>query len=156
MKNLLNKFKINSRAYIKTNILFMSYVIVSLLNSTILRFFTVNNYFAIKPVLADLAVILLVGALGYFIKPKNQFKYFFTCTVIFTAVCVVNSLYYTNYLSYASFSLLATSLQIVDVADAVTENILEIKDFIYLIAPIILIIVHNILKKKQYYVCEIS
>jgi len=151
VKNLLNKFKINSRAYIKTNILFMSYVIVSLLNSTILRFFTVNNYFAIKPVLADLAVILLVGALGYFIKPKNQFKYFFTWTVIFTAVCVVNSLYYTNYLSYASFSLLATSLQIVDVADAVTENILEIKDFIYLIAPIILIIVHNILKKKQYY-----
>lgn len=151
MKNLLNKFKINSKTYLKTNILFMSYVVLSLLNATLLRFFTVGNYFALKPILADAAVVLLIGALGYFIKPKNQFKYFFTWNVIFTAICVINSLYYTNYLSYASFSLLATSLQIVDVADAVTENILEIKDFIYLAAPILLIVIHTALKKKEYY-----
>lgn len=151
VKNLLNKFKINSKTYLNTNILFISYVFLSLLNSTLLRFFTVKNYFSIKPVLADLAVILLIGALGYFIKPKNQFKYFFTWNIIFTAICVVNSLYYTNYLSYASFSLLATSLQIVDVADAVTENILEAKDFIYLVSPLILLTVHILLKKKDYY-----
>ena len=54
----------------------MSYVILSLLNATLLRFFTVGNYFEIKPLLADLAVILLIGSLGYLIKPKNQFKYF--------------------------------------------------------------------------------
>jgi len=149
--NLLNKFKINSKAYLKTNILFVSYVVLSLLNSTLLRFFTVGNYFAIKPILADLAIILLVGSLGYFIKPKNQFKYFFTWNIIFTATCIVNSLYYTNYLSYASFSLLATALQLVDVADAVTENILEIKDFVYLLAPLLLILIHRTLKKKEYY-----
>lgn len=135
----------------KTNILFLSYVGLSLMNAILIRTFTVKNFFALKPVLADLAVILLVGAIGYFIKPKNQFKYFFTWNIIFTVVCVINSLYYTNYLSYASFSLLATSLQIVDVADAVTENILEMKDFIYLIAPCLLLIIHIILKKKGYY-----
>jgi len=151
MKKLLNKFKINSKTYLKTNVLFISYVILSLLNSTLLRFFTVKNYFAIKPIIADLSVILLVGALGYFIKPKNQFKYFFTWNIIFTTACIVNSLYYTNYLSYASFSLLATSLQIVDVADAVTENILEIKDFFYLLSPIFLFIIHKSLKRKDYY-----
>ncbi len=151
MKKLLNKFKINSKTYLKTNVLFISYVILSLLNSTLLRFFTVKNYFAIKPIIADLSVILLVGALGYFIKPKNQFKYFFTWNIIFTTACIVNSLYYTNYLSYASFSLLATSLQIVDVADAVTENILEIKDFFYLLSPILLFIIHKSLKRKDYY-----
>lgn len=151
MENLINKLKINSKAYLRTNVLFISYVVLSLLNSTLLRFFTVNNFFAIKPILADLVVILLIGSLGYFIKPKNQFKYFFTWNIIFTAICVVNSLYYTNYLSYASFSLLATSLQIVDVADAVTENILEIKDFFYLISPIMLFLIHEVLKKKNYY-----
>lgn len=151
MKKFLNKFKLNSKTYMKTNILFLSYVILSLMNAVLVRTFTVKNLFALKPVLADLAVILLVGAVGYFIKPKNQFKYFFTWNIIFTVVCVINSLYYTNYLSYASFSLLATSLQIVDVADAVTENILEMKDFIYLIAPCLLLIVHIILKKKGYY-----
>jgi len=151
VQNFLDKFKVNSKTYLKTNILFMSYVILSLVNATLLRFFTVGNYFAVKPLLADLAMILLIGSLGYFIKPKNQFKYFFSWNVIFTAVCVINSLYYTNYLSYASFSLLATSLQIVDVADAVTENILEVKDFVYLIGPVLLIIVHTYLKSKEYY-----
>ena len=151
MKSFFNKFRITSKTYVKTNIFFISYVILSLLNSTLLRFFTVKNYLAIKPILADLSVILLIGALGYFIKPKNQFKYFFTWNIIFTAICIINSLYYTNYLSYASFSLLATSLQIIDVADAVTDNILELKDFFYLIAPIALLIVHLRLKKKEYY-----
>ena len=151
MENLFNKFKISSKKYLKTNILFISYVVLSLLNSTLLRIFTVGNYLAVKPVLADLSVILIIGALGYFIKPKNQFKYFFTWNVIFTAACVINSLYYTNYLSYASFSLLATSLQIVDVADAVTENILELKDFIYIASPLCLIVIHVLLKKKEYY-----
>jgi len=151
VEKFFNKFKINSKEYLKTNILFISYVILSLVNAILLRFFTVGNYFEIKPVLADLSIILLIGSIGYFIKPKNQFKYFFTWNVIFTATCTINSLYYTNYLSYASFSLIATSLQIVDVADAVTENILEIKDFIYLLSPLILIVVHTILKKKEYY-----
>jgi len=151
MEKFLNKFKINYREYLKTNILFMSYVILSLINAILIRSFTVKNYFEIKPVLADLAIILLIGSIGYFIKPKNQFKYFLTWNIIFTAACTINSLYYTNYLSYASFSLIATSLQIVDVADAVTENILEIKDFIYLLSPLILIVIHTVLKKKEYY-----
>ncbi len=39
-------------------------------------FLTVKNYFDFRPVIADLAFILIIGAFGYFIKPKHQFKYF--------------------------------------------------------------------------------
>ena len=109
VKDFFNKFKIHSKSYLKTNILFMTFVITTLLNGCLLRFLTVKNFFAIKPVIADLAVILIIGAFGYFIKPKHQFKYFFTWAVIFTLVCIINSVYYTNYLSFVSFSLDSTN-----------------------------------------------
>ena len=150
-KNFINDFIVNAKTYFKTNILFISYFVLSLLNATLLRFFTVKNYFALKPILADAAIIILVGALGYLVKPKNQFKYFLTWNIIFTLTCLINSVYYTNYLSYASFSLLATAYQVVAVADAVTESIIEIKDFSYLVFPAILIVIHLYLTKNNYY-----
>jgi len=151
VKKTIDKFISNMKTYMKTSVLFFTFVVTSLLNGLIVRFFTVKNYFAIKPILADLVIILVIGALGYFIKPKKQFKYYFTCSIILTAICLINSIYYTNYLSFTSFSLLATSLQLADVADAVIEDVLEIKDFIYIFAPITLFIVNHNLKKKKYF-----
>ena len=143
--------KSHSKVYFKTNILFITFVLTTLLNGFLVRFLTVKNYFALSPVIADLAIILMIGAFGYFIKPKHQFKYFFTWSVIFCLVCLVNSMYYTNYVSFASFSLLKTSFQIVDVSDAVVDNVMEFKDFTYLWQLLAMIFVNISLKKKNYY-----
>ena len=151
IKKFLMNFKIQSKDYLKTNVLFVTFVITSILNEILLRTFTVKNTFELKPVIADIAIVLLVGAIGYFIKPKHQFKYFFTWSIIFTALCLINSMYYTNYVSFASFSLLETSLQIVDVGDAVVQNVMEMKDFIYLWQLLAMIFVNRSLKKKNYY-----
>lgn len=140
-----------SKSYISTNILFMTFVLTSLINAYLVRFFTVKNYFNIKPVVADLAVILIIGAFGYLFKPKHQFKYYFIWSIIFVVDCVVNSVYYTNYLSFASFSLLKSSTQAVGVSDAIIKNILELKDFFYAYQIVAMIFVHNFLKKKKYY-----
>lgn len=150
--DFIKLFKIHSKTYFKTNVLFMTFVLTSLINGCLVRFLTVKNYFAISPIIADLAIILMIGAFGYFIKPKNQFKYFFTLSIVFSLVCIVNSMYYTNYVSFASFSLLKTSLQIVDVSDAVVDNVMEFKDFAYLWQILAMIFVNKSLKKKQYYV----
>lgn len=150
-KEKIGHFKVKSRNYLKTNILFMTFVLSSLINSCLIRFLTVKNYFDIKPIIADLAIILILGAFGYFLKPKHQFKYFFTISCVFVILCIINSMYYTNYLSFASFSLLETSLQVVDVGDAVVENVMEIKDFCYLWQILAIIFVHKSLKKKKYY-----
>ena len=147
----VNKVKVVSKNYLKTNVLFMTFVLTSLINGCLLRFLTVKNYFDFRPVIADLAFILIIGAFGYFIKPKHQFKYFFTWGIIFTLMCVINSMYYTNYLSFASFSLLETSLQIVDVSDAVVQNVMELKDFSYIWQIFALLYVNRVLKKKKYY-----
>lgn len=151
IKKFLMNFKIQSKDYLKTNVLFATFVITSILNEILLRTFTIKNTFELKPVIADIAIVLLVGAIGYFIKPKHRFKYFFTWSIIFTALCLINSMYYTNYVSFASFSLLETSLQIVDVGDAVVQNVMEMKDFIYLWQLLAMIFVNRSLKKKNYY-----
>ena len=150
-KGLIQKIKAKIREYLGTNILFMTFVLSSVVNGCLIRFLTIKNYFDIKPIIADLAVILIIGAFGYFLKPKHQFKYFLSMSCIFVLLCVVNSMYYTNYLSFASFSLLETSLQVVDVGDAVVQNVMEIKDFCYLWQILAMIFVHNKLKRKRYY-----
>lgn len=151
IKDFNTSFKIFSKKYVSTNILFLTFVVTTLINEYLLRFFTVKNYFNIKPIIADLAVILIVGAFGYFIKPKHQFKYFFTWSIIFVMVCVINSVYYTNYISFASFSLLKTSTQAIGVSDAIIKNIMELKDFFFFYQLLAMIFVHKYLKKKKYY-----
>ena len=150
-KDFFINIKGNSKTYLKTNILFMTFVLSSVINGCLLRFLTVKNYFDIKPIIADLAVVLVIGAFGYFIKPKHQFKYFFVWSIIFSVLCVINCMYYTNYLSFVSFSLLETSLQIADVSDAVVDNVMEIKDFAFLWQILALFIVNSRLKKKDYF-----
>lgn len=137
--------------YLKTNKLFFVFVLTSVGNATLLRFLTVQNYFEVKPLLADIGAVLLVGAFGYFFTPKNQFKYYFTWSIIFTLLCIINSMYYTNYMSYASVSLLATSLQVIDVGDAVVQKVMEIKDFCYIWQIVAMVFVHLYLKKRNYY-----
>ena len=150
-KDFCTSFKAWSKRYISTNILFITFVITSLINAYLLRYFTVKNYFNLKPIIADLSVILIIGAIGYLFKPKHQFKYFFTWAILFTLICIVNSVYFTNFLSFASFSLLKASTQVVGVSDAVTKNIMEIKDFFYVYQIVAMIFVHKFLKKKKYY-----
>ena len=149
-KDWLKKFAKGLHNYLKHNALFITFVLTTLLEACFLRFFTVKNYVAISPILADLAVILLVGSFAYFFKPKNRFKYLMVWSIIFTATCLINSAYYSNYVSFTSFSLLATSVQIFGVGDAL-NTIIEVKDFSYILGPIILIIVNLKLKNTSYY-----
>ena len=147
LEKAIKKFK----NYLKTNILMTTFIVSSLINGCLVRFFTVENYFAIKPILADLVVLLIITAFGYFFKPKHQFKYFLGWSILFTLICIVNAVYYSNYLSFASLSLLKTAGELGGYADAVIKNILEIKQLIYLWQIFALCFVHIQLKKKRYY-----
>ncbi len=140
--------------YMKNNVLFLTFVISCVVNSTILRFFTMHtleNYLAIKPILADVSIMVVVGAFGYLLKPKNRFGYYLFFDILFSAICMINSIYYTFYTSFASVSMLSLTQYITTVGDAVVENVLQIKDLIYLLGPISLILVHIKLKKSNYY-----
>lgn len=153
MKKIKEKIKtlknFDFKNYYKENQLMIVFIVISLLNSMLLRFLTIKNYFDIQPILCDLGVLIIISAFSHLIKPKNRFKYFLILSILFSAICIINSMYYTNYLSYASISLLATSFQIIDVADAVYENVMEIKDFCYIWQVLAIIFAYISIKKKE-------
>lgn len=148
----INKTKVKNSvsAYVKNNVLFLIFVLSSVINSFLLRAFTVGfSYNQIKPLLADIAVTLFFGLFAYCLKPKHQFPYFMFWTVVTSLLSAGNSIYYTNYKSFMSVSLISTASQLGGVMDAVTENIMEPKDLIFLWSIFALIGVYIFLRKKR-------
>ena len=140
--------------YFKNNKLFLVYVLVCVINSTLLRIFTMptmENYLSFKPIVADLAVVTIIGSFSYLFKGKKRYIYLLVWGIIFTAICTINSAYYTFYTSFASVSMLSLTQYIGEVGDAVVENVLQIKDLVY-IFPLIFFIYyyHRLAKKDQY------
>ena len=146
----VKKILSNAKHYCKTNILAFTFLAIGLLNDILLRCFTVKNYFNFKPILGDMVVLLVVIIFGYLVKPKHRFRYFLGFTILFSFICIVNFIYYFNYISFVSLSLLKTSTELKGYAGAVT-TLLEIKDLLFLIPIIVLIIVNKKLVKKKYY-----
>lgn len=167
LKNFFKKLKVNTkkklkrikeehliREYIKNNTLFLIFIGVCVLNATLLRFFcmhSIENYLSWKAIIADTTVCMFIGAFGYLLKPKNRFIYYMGFCIFLTAICMINSAYYTFYTSFASISMLSLTQYIGDVGDAVVENVIQLKDLVYLIAPILLTVAHFKLIKKSYY-----
>ena len=141
-------------SYFKKNHLFVIYLIVCVLNSTLLRVFTIptmENYLSFKPIVADFAVVIIIGSFSYLFKGKKRYIYLLVWTVIFTAICTINSAYYTFYTSFASVSMVSLTQYIGEVGDAVVENVLQLKDLLYII-PLFFFIYyyHRLVKKDKY------
>ena len=96
--------------YFKENRLFLVYILICVLNSTLLRIFTmptIENYLSFKPIIADIAVVTIIGSFSYLFKGKKRYIYLLVWAIIFTAICTINSAYYTFYTSFASVSMLS-------------------------------------------------
>lgn len=140
--------------YFKNNSLFVVFVCMCVLNSTCLRFFTMHtfeNYLAIKPIMSDVAIVVMIGSFSYLFKNKKRYTYLLVWAIIFTACCMINSIYYTFYTSFASFSMLSLTQFIAPVGDAVVENVLQLKDLFYLIPLFAFIFYYHYLVKKGKY-----
>ncbi len=139
------------KIYFRTNIIFTVFVIANVLNAWLLRYFTVGNVYDGWPLIADLAIVLIVGSFGYFFKAQNQFKYFLFFTILFSILALVNSMYYRNFNSFASLSLLATSTQLIGVADAIVFDVMHLRDFSLIWPVIAMIFLNKNLQKVNYH-----
>ena len=111
-------------------ILFL-YIIGNFLNTLLLRVFT-TGHFVLRSVFFDLAFILCLAAISFVIKKQKRHFYYGLTTFIMVFICVANSLYYNYYASFVSISLLATSVFVKDVGDAVFEMVVRSGDLSYL------------------------
>ncbi len=148
--NIFKKTRKKISKYLSTNRLFLTFVLFSLIETIIIRNYTIKNVFDYKPLICDFALLIIIGAFGYFIKPKKQFNYYFIWLLIITLMCIINSVYYVFYTSFASFSLIAELGLVGEVGDSVVEKF-RVIDFIYIIFPVLFYLVHTKLKRGSYY-----
>jgi phosphoglycerol transferase MdoB-like AlkP superfamily enzyme len=150
MKRKLKTIKKAIAKYVYTNRLFLTYFILAITGTILLRGITFNRFLAIKPLLTDMGLILVIGSLGYLLKPEQQYRYFLLCLTFFATVEVINSVYYIFYSSFASLAELSTLSQAETVTDSIYSQ-LRIIDFIYLLVPLIFYKIHSNLKNSPYY-----
>ncbi|MBQ2581459.1 MAG: sulfatase-like hydrolase/transferase, partial [Ruminococcus sp.] len=151
MKSILIKFKNGLHTYAKENMIVLAFVICSVINAFMLRAFTVKfNYNQIKPLLADIGTCMIFGALSVlFKKRKRQFIFLLVLTIIFSIISAGNSIYYTNFRSFMSISMISTASQLGGVMDAVTKNIMEWKDLLFLWSIPAFIVVYIMIKRRN-------
>ncbi len=144
------KFILQFIKYITSNRLFLSYVLFALIGSILIRAFTVGHPFDYHPIMVDLALILIIGAFGYLIKPKKQFHYFFAWIIIYNIINIIGSIYYTFYESFPTIGLIASITQVGEVKDSLL-NELRVVDFIYILFPVLFYYTHKVLGRQNYY-----
>ena len=149
-KTIYKKVISSIKKYASTNILFLSYIVISLLIGFLLRIFTIGTPIYFKAFLSDFMVSLLIGAFGYLFKPKYQFSYFFVWILFATFLAIGNTIYYQFYQSFLSVNLISTASMLGAVDDSLYDK-LHITQFLYIVFPIIFFLIHRFLSKKNYY-----
>ena len=142
-----------SKSFIHTNKLFFLFVFLNVLNGFLLRFFTANtdnNAFNLDALLADFSFVVLLGSL-FFLTRKRKYRCYIVTTWILSIICVINSVYYTYYTSFTSVTLLSIVKYTTSIGNAIFENVMQIKDFIYIIPPIVLMFVKKRYMKAGYF-----
>ncbi len=107
------------------------YIIGNFINAILVRLFT-TGHFHIRSIFFDLAFIICLAGLSFLVKKKRRNAYYYLTTFIMVLICTSNSLYYNYYNSFISVSLLATSVFVKDVGDAIVEMVVRICDLAYL------------------------
>lgn len=137
----MNLKKINNY---KTEITFIT---LNIINGVLLRLNTVNNTFRLSPFLFELGFLMLLTIPSYYLKKEKKNRYYLIVTIILTIICIINSIYYNYYKSFASLSILANLSFAGDVSDAIIEKVLKPTDLIYILSPILLFISIRYLNK---------
>ncbi len=154
MKNKISTYLKKIRKFImqyfSTNKLFLTFLLFTIIETVLLRKFTLRNTFAYEPFICDLALLVIIGSFGYLFKADKQFKYYMFWILVVTLMCIVNSIYYVFYTSFASFSLLAELGLVGEVGDSLIEKF-RLIDFIYLFFPFFYYYIHRLLKISNYY-----
>ncbi len=150
IKDVYNWINNRFKKYLSTNILFLTYLLTSVLMGLLLRYNTIGKIWNFKALLCDVVVVGIIGSFGYLVKPKKQFVYFVTVSVIYTILCIINSFYYMFYNNFVSVSMINTFSMLGKVSDSVTTKLRPIY-FVYMLFPLVMVLVNKRLKKKNYY-----
>ncbi len=152
LKGIMNEVK----KYLVNNIIIYVFIVTSLINGILVRYLTIGNYSSIKPLLTDLSFLILISYLGHFFSKRNRYRYFIAWSVVLTFICIVNTIYYGNYISFTSISFLKTATELTGYTGDVVGNILETKQFIYIFQIVIMVFAYIKYRKSDEYKEEVK
>ena len=147
-KKIYKRF--NFKKILSNNILFLSYIIISILIECFLRIFTIGGHFYFKAVFADIAFVLFIGSFGYLFRPKGRFKYYFYVLLFYSVLSIANVIYFQFYKSFLSVDLIATASMMTQVNDSLIAK-LRFSQFLFLLFPILFLLINIRLKRIKYY-----
>ena len=139
--------------FFQRNKFFFLFIFLNVLNGFLIRLLTANennNAFNLDALLADFSFVLMLGSLGFLFE-KRKVGYWKYVTLALTAICVINSIYYTYYTSFTSITLLSLLKYTTSIGNAIVENVVQIKDFVYVLPFIIFIVVKRRYDKMGYF-----
>ncbi len=140
----MSKFNLSSS--LKDNYIMLCFIISSLINSILLLFMT-TGLGNIRFILSDLLIILLICSFSFLVTRKNN--YFLIFSIILSAICCINSLYYNNYNDFASIYLVETLFQAFKLPSEAVTNVFQISDFIFLWQILLMIILYKNIKYEK-------
>ena len=157
IKDMINKFNIkkmiksiNIKEIITKQIhdhpIILLYILGNFINAILLVLFT-TRHFQTRAFLINFGVVCLLAGISLLVKRKKL--YYISTSALMIFICVVNSLYYNYYSSFVSISLLATSVFVKDVGDAVIQMVVRPCDFSYLWLVVALYIYYKKYMKKR-------
>lgn len=150
IKMKIKKLKNKIQNFIANNKLFAIYILLSLIETFLIRLLTTKAIISYKPLITDLGIIIILGSFAFFIK-KDSKKYLYLQLLLcfYTLICVVNGIYYAFYSSYASITELNSLGQAHTVAGSFFER-LSIGQFVYILFPVIFIFCYKKLHYKVF------
>lgn len=147
----INRLNLKLLTFVLTNKQFLSFIIILLLETTLLEICTLGfGTWGFKTLFFNLAVIVILGSLGYLFKPKRQYLYFQSVLILITAICVINGIYHTFYDSFVTVGLIESLGQVNTVTDAVFDKLTPLH-IIYLFGPILFYFIHKSLNNHNYF-----
>ena len=147
IKNIVKKSYIN---FFKNFPIIIIFLLTCLTNTIFLRLLTIHKIYNPKPIIIDLSILLIISSFTFlFKKKKSQIRYLIFWEIFTAILCIIHAIYYTYYSSFASISLLATSTFVVDVGDAVVENVMKLEDFIFIIPLLIFFYAYKKIEKTS-------
>lgn len=143
----LNKFKKILINIIKKYPIMIYFIFSNFINSILVVLLTIGTL-KFRSIIFNLGFCILLSSFSLLFKDHKKRNIYYICMSIFMiAICIINSIYYGYYLSYASASLLATSVFLKDVSDTLKLAI-NLSDWIYLWSLIGLLIIMKLRKEE--------
>lgn len=131
MKEKIERIKIGFKKSNEDYPILLFYILANVINAILLGIFSMGS-FSIRALLFNIGYVLIMGSFSFLIKKKNRNIYYWITSFYMVACCIVNIIYYNYYSSFVSVSLLATSVFVKDVGDAVMDMAIRPTDWIYL------------------------